>query len=170
MDDYISKPIDADQLIASVEFGIGQPEDQADDREDETGGDDMADAVDTMSMVNTTTQQRSTFDLQAALQRVRGKEALLKEMLATLVRDLPHELAQIDSAITNRDAQAIERTAHRLRGASSTLCAEDLTTVLSKIEDLARARDFAAIALAVDALHLHAEKLLAAMKNYLVTI
>ena len=151
MDDYISKPIDADKLIASLEQV-------------------PTDAVLTLPLaLKTSPSQPVVFDLQAALKRVRGKDDLLKELITVLLQDMPHALADIDTAVTNRDAQLLERTAHRLRGASSTVCAEAVACAVGQLEELSRAAAFDVIPQVVLGLHRQAAELLLVMKNYLET-
>ena len=167
MDDYISKPIDADQLIASVEY-------EAPSTTAETNPAAITATITAptaMSVTDEPTDSQSTgFDLQAALQRVRGKNQLLREMMAILAADLPQALAQIDTALSNQDAQSIERIAHHLSGAASTICADEISATLSEIEQLARMHNFEAMPMGVEKLNKHAENLLRGIKDYLNAI
>ena len=153
MDDYITKPIDADQLIATIESQSEKEPAYA------SAFDDQPQAVPTSGAV--------VFNRKGALKRVRGKVALLKELLTVLVQDLPQTLAEIDTAIANNDAEQLERTAHRMHGAVSTICADAVTEVVTRIEYLGRAKTLAAAPLAAEHLHLQVADLLSEMHLFL---
>lgn len=155
MDDYVSKPIDADHLIARLEW----------QNEQETTA-QAAHSVSTASSLDHASQT-AVFDLEGALKRVRGKEPLLRELLSMLLQDLPQALAEIDAAVSNDDADQLERTAHRLRGAVSTICAEAVTEAARQIELLARSKALAEASPAIDNLHRHVADLVTTMHTYL---
>ena len=154
MDDYVTKPIDADHLIARIEW-------QSEEKK-------VAKATAAVIPVaRQPTAEAAVFDLQGALKRVRGKVPLLKELLAVLLQDLPKAMAEIDTAVANHDAEQLERTAHRLRGAVSTICAEAVTEAVTQIESLGKMKALAAVPTAVDKLHHHVADLVTEMHTYL---
>ena len=153
MDDYITKPIDADDLIARIEW---QSENE---RSSVTAIDNQPQAVPASSAV--------VFNRQGALKRVRGKVSLLKELLTVLVQDLPNTLAEIDSAIANNNAEQLERAAHRMLGAVSTICADAVTEVVTRIEHLGRAKTLASAPQAAEHLHLKVADLMSEMHIFL---
>ena len=155
MDDYVTKPIDADYLIARLEWHATQQT-----------------CVDTSDTVRAKSSAEQTapavvFDLDGALKRVRGKVPLLKELLCVLLHDLPHALVEIDTAVSNDDADQLERTAHRLRGAVSTICADAVTAAALQIETLGPSKALADVPPAVDNLHRHVADLVTEMHTYL---
>ena len=153
MDDYITKPIDADDLIAKLE------------RHSEKERSKVA-AIEDQPQASPVSNSR-VFNRQGALKRVRGKVALLKELLTVLLQDLPHTLAEIDTAIANNDAEQLERAAHRMHGAVSTICADAVTEVVTRIEYLGRAKKLAGAPQAVEHLHLHVADLMSEMHIFL---
>ncbi|WP_409033058.1 response regulator [Janthinobacterium sp. CG_23.3] len=87
MDDYVSKPIDPDQLLERLEA--------------DSGGAAPARAPEPAPQPQ---RQRgaarfATFDLDAARQRARGKEALLKSMAQAFLQALPASLAALEDAV-----------------------------------------------------------------------
>jgi CheY-like chemotaxis protein/HPt (histidine-containing phosphotransfer) domain-containing protein len=119
MDDYVSKPIDADQLLEHLEAAAPR-----------TGLAPLpAPAL------------AAAFDIDAALKRTRGKHALLKQLAQLLLQDLPPTLAGLESTLAASDLQAVERTAHRLRGAAFTVCAEPLAAAADILERTARNKE-----------------------------
>lgn len=155
MDDYVTKPIDADHLIARLEW--------------QSAFESTVDAVHPIRVTDSIEPlaQALAFDIEGALKRVRGKVPLLKELLSVLLQDLPHALVEIDTAVSNDDADQLERTAHRLRGAVSTICAEAVSEAAMQIEKLGRSRALSDAPIAVDNLHRHVAALVTEMHTYL---
>jgi CheY-like chemotaxis protein/HPt (histidine-containing phosphotransfer) domain-containing protein len=119
MDDYVSKPIDADQLLERLEAAVPRAVPEA----------PLAPPAPVLAVA---------FDIDAALKRARGKHALLKQLVQLLLQDLPPTLAALESALAARDLRTVERTAHRLRGAAFTVCAEPLAAAADTLEQNAR--------------------------------
>ncbi|MDB5842085.1 MAG: hypothetical protein JWQ23_4037 [Herminiimonas sp.] len=123
MDDYVSKPIDPEQLLERLEIvqtpivesaaGYPAPEVEA---------------------VHITT----AFNFEKALRRARGKHALLQQLAHLLLQDLPDAVAEIRAAVDADDAVQVERAAHRLRGAAVTVSAEPLADAAYKLEQAGR--------------------------------
>ncbi|MCS7025574.1 MAG: Hpt domain-containing protein [Bryobacteraceae bacterium] len=55
-------------------------------------------------------------DRSLALERVGGDEDLLREMAQLFLEEYPAQISAIRNAVSQRDAKAIERTAHSLKG------------------------------------------------------
>jgi HPt (histidine-containing phosphotransfer) domain-containing protein len=121
MDDYVSKPIQADQFIAFVE----DPALAADN----SSTDASHDVQPRIGMV---------FDEQEALSRARGQRALLLQLVALFLGDCPQLLDQIHSAHSARDGQMLERAAHRLKGTAANLSAHRVVEVARRLEELGR--------------------------------
>jgi CheY-like chemotaxis protein len=131
MDDYVSKPIDADQLLERLESvspagsALGQ----------------LAAPAAAPATPAPAPATLKAFALDAALQRTRGKRTLLRQLVQLLLQDLPDTLAGFESALSDNDARLVERSAHRLRGAAFTVCAEPLATAAGELELAARNGD-----------------------------
>ncbi|GGY00644.1 hypothetical protein GCM10007386_34420 [Pseudoduganella dura] len=143
MDDYVSKPVDADQLLERLE--AASP----------AGGVEQA----PQALPVATPATLRTFAQDAALQRTRGKRTLLRQLVELLLRDLPDTLAALESALAADDARLVERTAHRLRGAAFTVCAEALAAAAGGLELAARNADLARMQEGVGALQARAAEL-----------
>jgi PAS domain S-box-containing protein len=123
MDDYITKPIDPGQLLERLEtvsLAVRRP---------------PAVALPAPSPVPAAAR---AFDLEAGLKRTRGKRALMKQLAELFLQDLPAVLAQLQGAIAAGDARAVERSAHRLRGAAFTVSAEPLAAAAHGLELMGR--------------------------------
>jgi PAS domain S-box-containing protein len=141
MDEYVSKPIEADQLLERLESaspgrGTGQ----------------AAPATPAPATAR-------AFAVDAALQRTRGKRTLLRQLVQLLLQDLPDTLAGLDAALAANDARLVERTAHRLRGAAFTVCAEPLAAAAAELELAARNAEFTRMQEGAGELHARAGEL-----------
>ena len=102
MDGYLSKPIDVNHLLVTVEqFGI-------------LGGDPTVAAP-------AAAVAAADFDEVAALSHTGGDRALLKELVALFRADYPTSLRRIEKAIRGNDGEALRAAAHAVKGAIATV-------------------------------------------------
>ena len=102
MDGYLSKPIDVDELVATVEqFGAGTNA--------SAGGHGAR------------TDTRATFDEQAALAHTGGDRALLKRIIKVFRAGRPSLTRRIERAVAQRNAEALRMAAHTLKGSIATV-------------------------------------------------
>jgi CheY-like chemotaxis protein len=118
MDDYISKPVTVQRLAAVLArwrppTGPGAP-------------DEVMDASALAALQ----------DLQGA-----GRPDLLAEVLAVYLRDTPPRLAALHEALAHKDAEALQRAAHRLKGSSSQIGAVQIVRLCTDLEHQARIAD-----------------------------
>ena len=118
MDDYIAKPIEPDELFACLELPWARPMPQPVPQPVPAGA--------------------GVFDLQAALRRTRGKKPLLALMAKVFIDEAPAALRELRGAAGASDAVTLERGAHRMRGAASTLSGETVASAALALERLAR--------------------------------
>ncbi len=127
MDDYISKPIDPDQLKFIMNKWLPLNED--------------------LSSINHNTSQsisildvKSHFNLEELKARV-GEEGAIK-LLKLFQYHAPVDLRDIALAIKQCDTAQISHTAHKLNGSLTSLCSEQLPALMIKLEDAAIQRDW----------------------------
>jgi CheY-like chemotaxis protein/HPt (histidine-containing phosphotransfer) domain-containing protein len=106
MDGYLSKPLDPQLLRAVVEEEPG------------AGG------------------LRPVFERELALERVGGDTQLLSEVIQLFLADCPLRLAAMKTALDTRDAEAIAREAHQLKGAAANLSVIGLFETAAILEQL----------------------------------
>ena len=80
----------------------------------------------------------TTINMDQALANVEGDGALLKELTETLLAELPGQMKKLLDVIIRRDANLIERTAHRLKGSLGIVGAVDAYHLVSEIEQRGR--------------------------------
>ena len=86
------------------------------------------------------------FDRQQTLAHLGGLEDLLIEVLQVMQVESPKIHAQIGRAFARREAIELKRAAHTLRGSASIVGASDLAVRLRRVEKLAAASNFDAVA------------------------
>ena len=120
MDGYVSKPIDAKTLLATVlKFcSVVEP-----------------------SHIENNMSTEGTIDLEGLLERCGGSKDLVHKIAQKFAETGPGMVAQVRDAIRSQDADAIYRSAHQLKGASATMGAIKLASVAADIEMLGREGD-----------------------------
>ncbi len=96
MDDYVSKPLQTRQFLQVVE-GIVHPLGEPD--------------------AGTEACEAPPYDHDAALARLEGDLELLAEVAESFREEAPELLSEIRGAISRRDPEGLERSAHTLKGA-----------------------------------------------------
>jgi signal transduction histidine kinase/CheY-like chemotaxis protein len=117
MDEYLTKPLDSRRLCELVEsLAEGRVPAPA---ADSTGG--------------------AAIELsEQVLARVGGDRQLLAEISRLFVDDAPRHLEKIQQAIAARDADALRRAAHALKGAAANFEAEPVVAAARALEDIGR--------------------------------
>ena len=119
MDGYVSKPVQAEELIKAVE-GLG--------------GNSAAAGI-------AGHYSNEVLDRDVALARVDGDEGLLADLAKLFCEESPKLLSAVQDAVTRRDTAALKRAAHSLKGSMSTFAARDATAATLRLEELARGRE-----------------------------
>jgi HPt (histidine-containing phosphotransfer) domain-containing protein len=97
-------------------------------------------------------QEAAVFNLAETLERVEGDVELLKEMIDLFLAEYPRMLAEIERAITEGDAQALQLAAHQLKGSVSNFAAYGATAASLALEKMGRQQDLSHAATALCAL------------------
>ncbi len=128
MDDYISKPINAQEIINTIEKWIkSSHRNPIYTRDNPSGkGDHSPDLP---------------VDIQSALNRVGGDRELLSELLQEFLDHLPKHIDQLREALNKGDSTLVEREAQHLKGAASNLSVKGIADLALKLELLGRASD-----------------------------
>ncbi len=121
MDGYLSKPIDVDELIATVErFGSDVSESRAE----------------------TPASAKATFDEQAALAYTGGDRPLLMRIIRLFRADCPPALRRIRRAVSQQNGEALRMAAHALKGSLATVGAAASRETAAELEQMGRANRF----------------------------
>ena len=125
MDDYLSKPLQVDKMLEV----IGRLVSAADTSEA---------AAENTARAQTEDLPDCVFDAAAALERTGDDPELLSEILDLFRAQVPPARAAIEDAFERRDAPALERAAHSLKGAAANISAEEVHAAAWDLEEAAR--------------------------------
>jgi CheY-like chemotaxis protein len=173
MDDYIAKPIDWEHLFKLLKRVAGQhvsraapaepaPAPRADASAADEIGADWSAGVGDGGAANI--NELDVLDFDAAARRVPGGAAFLQRIVPLLITEcerLPHEMR---IAAGKQEAKALERGAHTLKSSARLFAAKRLADIATRIEELARERNLAAVVEALDELDAEAQRLCAAIQ------
>jgi HPt (histidine-containing phosphotransfer) domain-containing protein len=144
LDDYISKPIEAgalERILGSVSASAAP---SSEPRESSRTGPIPPPETNPIPFVNPSS--RGAFDPQAALPRCMGEEALLQELLTVYLADSASYLANLREAWKASDQTRFVRAAHKLKGAISYFCSDELAAEARWLEETAARQGMAACA------------------------
>jgi CheY-like chemotaxis protein len=120
MDDYISKPIDSDELASILYKWLDEP----------------------------SSNTSATIDL--AQLEAKFKPIVLRELLTMFAAATPLTLKQIARSIEQEDEAELFAKVHYLKGACSTIFAMNMSQICSEMEQHAKLRDFVAVAILME--------------------
>ena len=119
MDGYVAKPVRPHELYAAVEGGGPNVE---------AGLLAPADV---------------SFEWDAALERVGGDEAMLRDLAEMFFAECPKLMQQIREHIVGADGPELRRTAHTLKGSAHVFGAEEVAATAHRLEEIGREEAFA---------------------------
>jgi len=148
MDDYISKPIDQNELLSKVKMWAAHkkplsktgplgilPESQSDQQIEKPG-----------------------IDFSGLLDRVIGDKTVAIRVLGKMNQKIDADIDEIESAMINRQEESVRFLAHRLKSGAGNLSAEPLRVVLQQLESLATRSNWDDINACFDALKIEVQK------------
>ena len=174
MDDYVSKPIDAECLFAAIERVLGEssgivlnfgaanektepatevsevaqverdPKHLSFNASAEAGVVvDAACSEEKPEVPKTAdTESDAIVDFDEALTRVGGSVETLKTLALILVEECPKLLAEIQTAIVQRDAKTLCRASHTIKGSTHHFAADRVVRTAKRMEELGADADF----------------------------
>jgi CheY-like chemotaxis protein len=122
MDDYVSKPFHAEQLLEVIERHVMLR------REEEKLPADVLTEASTKD---------GAIDVEGVLFRLDGDEELLREIWGDFMGDVPHQLEKINAAITREDRASVELIAHSLKTACANVGACSMSESAFRLEQMA---------------------------------
>jgi two-component system, sensor histidine kinase and response regulator len=144
MNDYLSKPIRARDLLAKIARWTGRPAVADTVREDAAVSSDLA---------------HPPIDLQRALEQTMGDRGLLAELLEEFDAMLDAEIPLLREMADNGSAQALSQRAHRLKGAAANLYIEAVRQIAEALETKGKNEDLNGVAPLLDRLAVAHERL-----------
>jgi len=117
MNDYISKPINPNELARALErWSASQPAEKT--------GLPAAEATPTAKV----------FDKAMLLERVGGDDEICADILKTFLADVPGRIKEIEDALMRGDNETLKRGAHTIKGAAGNVSAPTLQEAAGRLE------------------------------------
>ncbi len=125
MDDFITKPLKRNDLFAMIDtWGLGKVALKQDPSQD--GPDDD------------TVTKDSPLNFEKLLVEYDGDRNILSELLWKLMDDVRAQIGNIQKALPKGNIELVRREAHTIKGGASMLTADDLSSVASELEQIAK--------------------------------
>src|SRR5215217_6800948 len=99
--------------------------------------------------MNSSSNPTMALDRSAALDRVGGDEELLREIASLFLSEYPVLVQEIRDAVERRDALALERSAHSLKGSVANFEAHAAVSASFRLEAIGRSKDLDQVATAL---------------------
>jgi two-component system sensor histidine kinase/response regulator len=134
MNDYLSKPVQKDELERMLEKWVSEPPSSG-ERERPVEGDSPVSDPD--PVLDAT--------VIASLRELGGSDdpELLAELVRLFLADVPERLRLLGEAVERSDPRILEREAHALKSSAANLGALGLSALFREIESAGRAKDLA---------------------------
>ncbi|MFO7812586.1 MAG: PhnD/SsuA/transferrin family substrate-binding protein [Pelovirga sp.] len=129
MDGYVSKPIDAHQLIAEMDRCLGTGPTEADPAPQASSAVDAGPGP--------------LFDRPQFLDRLLGDEALAATIIELFLEDMPRQISSLTTSLRAENTAEVANLAHKIRGAAANLTAIQLHRTATAMEAAAHAEDIA---------------------------
>jgi two-component system sensor histidine kinase/response regulator len=125
MDDYLQKPVDAEELLAAIERWL-------------PSGRAVMRSCERVAERPTATGEPSLIDLKRIEETAGGDAAFVREVIDLYVEETAKQIREIRQALSDRDSHRLERRAHAVKGASANVGAETMRAIALELETLGR--------------------------------
>lgn len=132
MNDYATKPIDADVLQQKLCLWLGKKKDESEERiavDLENQLVSEADPDVTQAEVADVVWDKSNF-----FNRIRHNQVLASKLINLYLEDMPALISQLSDACKAKDSKLVSSIAHKIKGSSRNLAAQKLADISQEIE------------------------------------
>ena len=124
MDDYLSKPIEPDQLFEMIETWTKTKVEE-----------EPLQVVEEKIEIPEVKEDQAPLDVQAALVRFSGDKEFFLDMLGDFLDSLPEKLEEMQKAVDAKDYRLLGVHAHNLKGVSANFNAGELTDLSRQLDE-----------------------------------
>ncbi len=159
MDDYLSKPLDPDDVLATVERWLARDHQQAHPKVNLKGETQLVrethlaretHLVDAVEQAQETASSGEPILLDKTMPRFGNDRDFFKEMLDEFITSLNERIPAFQAVVQEDDCTKMAQQAHSLKGTASNFSAEPLTTYAREMELQAKAGNLTAAATWID--------------------
>jgi CheY-like chemotaxis protein len=137
MNGHVTKPIDPDQLFATLQKWI-KPSDKRDPRQPPEIFVEGSEADQALSQEEALPESLPGFDLAAGLKRLRGNKRLYRKLLRDFGTDYTGVAGDVRQALDAKDFEHAHRLVHNLKGLAGNLAATALQAASVNLEKLVK--------------------------------
>lgn len=139
MDDYISKPIDAERLLEVLRRWLPADEEAAAGLADALApgaGGDAPGLARPLAEGEDGPEDLFVFDTKQALSLTGGKANMFRRIATVFLTHMPHRLAELNAALETGDMSEVHRLAHSIQGAAASVGGQRVWDVALRIETM----------------------------------
>ncbi|HEX5242503.1 MAG TPA: Hpt domain-containing protein, partial [Tepidisphaeraceae bacterium] len=153
MDDYLSKPLQPEKLLAMIERFISRSKFQTKAAPTPAAPSDArGEAISVAPNTNRPSQTRVPIEVASLLHRCLGRPDFAEKVLSKFRVQSVETLQALVNALDQNNAEATTRGAHTLKGMAATVAAEPLRLAAAEAEAKARAGQWDAVRQQLDTL------------------
>jgi two-component system, sensor histidine kinase and response regulator len=132
MDDYLSKPLHREDMIACLDKWI---------RKRGIKGQGIAsnDRIEEQEKGDAEMENIQPIDLNKAMDEFDADKDFLREILRGFLGNVRGQIEKIESALVKGNAETVRKEAHSIKGGAANICADALSKVASELEILGKA-------------------------------
>ena len=114
-------------------------------------------------------KDKTVFDKDEALKMFEGDEEFLKELVEIFINDAPEHMSEIEEAVDSRNSKALEKSAHKLKGAVANFGKNATTDTAFKLETMGKENNLDEVEEVYGTLVKDVENLMNALKEFVRT-
>jgi len=133
MDDYVSKPIDANLLLEALERWLPKKKTIS-----------VSPVLEPERTLKQKTDKENSliiFDKNALMERVMGDAELFETVISSFLEDLPKQISVLSKFVDEKNTDAAGKQGHQIKGAAGNVGADDLQKIAFNIETAGKTGD-----------------------------
>ncbi len=135
MNDYVSKPIDPDELLSAIEKQLSVIRCHSSSGSCQLpAGSEQLSEKDQVLIDNCPLATDNCFEREELLNRLGGDESLCKKFSRMFVQRMPVEIEELNAVLDKNDPELVILQAHNIKGMCSNISAHRLRNVASEME------------------------------------
>ncbi len=111
-------------------------------------------------------EDKTVFDKDEALKTIDNDKEFLKELVEIFINDAPEHMSEIEEAVNSRNSEALEKSAHKLKGAVANFGKNATTDTAFKLETMGKENNLDGVEEVYDTLVKDVESLVNALKEF----
>jgi len=111
-------------------------------------------------------EDKTVFDKEEALKMFEGEKEFLKELAGIFINDAPEHMSEIEEAVHSRNSEALDKSAHKLKGAAANFGKNVTTDTAFKLETMGKENKLDGIEEVYDTLVKDIEQMMNALAEF----